>query len=509
MKRNRKRQVHPGRAACCTGSGALGRLAVSKLVFVVFWLATPVSAQEDTSRHIDPTAFVTVRIDLEQFDLRQMLELLQKYEPERLPDDAVLSMSGMATPIIDSLKSKAGATEVVASLSTLDILTGSPSLLISVSKPDAAAEAIGMVLGWVPPALGYAQHPVPGKVVVCTEPAWHRIEAATAPRQEIANALKEAESAPLSITLAFADHLAQSVASLWPDALPEDLPIELSPKAMMRHVKSVTLKAWTAPEPRLELVLACRTEEGTGVARGEVDSLFKQLSINVDQHDAGPNRVAYAATGAKLDTLLRDLSGKLSGSAQSQQAANDMKRLSIAFHNFEAKYGGFVPRMTVSPDGKPLLSWRVHLLPFFGYSDLYEQFHLDEPWDSPHNIELVEQIPLTYQSANPPGIELGRTCIQVPMMKDSYWNGRSEEWQTFRALTDSTDTICFVAAPKRKSVIWTKPDDLLVDAENPVRSLFGDRDNVLIARFNSSVITLPASITPDSLRAQLTHASGD
>ena len=36
---------------------------------------------------------------------------------------------------------------------------------------------------------------------------------------------------------------------------------------------------------------------------------------------------------------------------------------------------------------------RVALLPYLDQKPLYEKFHLDEPWDGPHNKGLVEQIP--------------------------------------------------------------------------------------------------------------------
>jgi hypothetical protein len=44
-------------------------------------------------------------------------------------------------------------------------------------------------------------------------------------------------------------------------------------------------------------------------------------------------------------------------------------------------------------EGHPLLSWRVHLLPYFSQGELWQQFKLDEPWDSPHNRPLVARIP--------------------------------------------------------------------------------------------------------------------
>ena len=54
-------------------------------------------------------------------------------------------------------------------------------------------------------------------------------------------------------------------------------------------------------------------------------------------------------------------------------------------------YGGNFPaRANFDEDGNPLLSWRVHILPYMDYGQLYDQFHLDEPWDSEHNKKLLD-----------------------------------------------------------------------------------------------------------------------
>jgi hypothetical protein len=42
----------------------------------------------------------------------------------------------------------------------------------------------------------------------------------------------------------------------------------------------------------------------------------------------------------------------------------------------------------------------VALLPHLGEKELYEQFHLDEPWDSPHNRKLLAKIPKAYSSVD-------------------------------------------------------------------------------------------------------------
>ncbi len=58
-------------------------------------------------------------------------------------------------------------------------------------------------------------------------------------------------------------------------------------------------------------------------------------------------------------------------------------------HNFHDSYGALPAANSQTADGKPLLSWRVHILPFIECVDLYEQFHLDEPWDSEQRLRGV------------------------------------------------------------------------------------------------------------------------
>ena len=52
--------------------------------------------------------------------------------------------------------------------------------------------------------------------------------------------------------------------------------------------------------------------------------------------------------------------------------------------------------MLYSKDGKPLHSWRVLILPQLDENTHYKEFRLDEPWDSPHNLPLLQRMPRVY-----------------------------------------------------------------------------------------------------------------
>src|SRR5262245_44859298 len=80
------------------------------------------------------------------------------------------------------------------------------------------------------------------------------------------------------------------------------------------------------------------------------------------------------------------------------QDVSCVKQIVLAIHNYAGHNGDKMPGPAIcAPDGTPLLSWRVAILPFIDQQKLYDQFHLDEPWDSPHNLALLPRMPVTYR----------------------------------------------------------------------------------------------------------------
>ena len=67
-------------------------------------------------------------------------------------------------------------------------------------------------------------------------------------------------------------------------------------------------------------------------------------------------------------------------------------------HNYREAHGRFPAPAIQGKDGKPLLSWRVAILPYLEEDGLYQSFKLDEPWDSPHNKPLLERMPRPLRS---------------------------------------------------------------------------------------------------------------
>src|SRR6185295_2767398 len=105
-------------------------------------------------------------------------------------------------------------------------------------------------------------------------------------------------------------------------------------------------------------------------------------------------------------------------------AMNNLKIIGLAMHNYHDTNQRFPAAAIYDKQGKPLLSWRVAILPYLNQKQLYESFHLDEPWDSEHNRKLIPRMPAEYAAAGampPPGAKpapaLGKTRYVLPTGK--------------------------------------------------------------------------------------------
>src|SRR3954466_9783237 len=78
------------------------------------------------------------------------------------------------------------------------------------------------------------------------------------------------------------------------------------------------------------------------------------------------------------------------------RAVSNLMPVGVALHNAQDEHGGLPPAVVYGEDGTPLHSWRVLILPFIEEEKLFQQFHLDEPWDSQHNLSLLPRMPATY-----------------------------------------------------------------------------------------------------------------
>lgn len=193
--------------------------------------------------------------------------------------------------------------------------------------------------------------------------------------------------------------------------------------------------------------------------------------------------------------------------ARRAQSSNNVKQILLAMHNYHDSMNAFPPAYSADKEGKPLLSWRVHILPYIEEKELYDQFRLDEPWDSEHNKKLIEKMPAIYRSPNS-AAEAGKTNYLTIRGKNTVFSGA--KGGKMRDIVDGTsNTIVLIESPDAAAVPWTKPDDFEFDPENPAKGLFGMRPGAVIAGFgDGSVRTIPESIDPEILKALFEQNDG-
>jgi hypothetical protein len=204
------------------------------------------------------------------------------------------------------------------------------------------------------------------------------------------------------------------------------------------------------------------------------------------------------------------------GARRRKVSANNLKQIVLAMYNFHDANKMLPPQAICDPNGKPLLSWRVAVLPYLEENTLYQQFKLDEAWDSPHNIKLLENMPKVYAVPGVKTREPHTTYYQAFVGPGAGFELRPAAVPPFRArglrVTEFTDgtSNTFLLAEAREALPWTKPADLKFELDGPLPKLGGPFAPGFHVAFADGVVHyLPRPATDDVLRAYITRSFGD
>jgi hypothetical protein len=180
--------------------------------------------------------------------------------------------------------------------------------------------------------------------------------------------------------------------------------------------------------------------------------------------------------------------------------AANLQRIGEAMFAYNDRHGHLPPAAREDANGQPLLSWRVELLPYLGEKELYSKFHLDEPWDSPHNFELIDLMPKAYSHpADPEAAAQGLTYYRVFVGGTTPFSARHGPVLPASFVNGTSNTFLVVTAAD--AVPWTKPEELLYDFRQPPPKLGGQVRggyNVLLA--NGKVHFMPEDSPEELLR---------
>lgn len=152
---------------------------------------------------------------------------------------------------------------------------------------------------------------------------------------------------------------------------------------------------------------------------------------------------------------------------QSREAArrsvgrNNLKQILLALYNYHDVHKHFPPAVVMGPDGKTPHSWRVAILPYLDQQALYDEYHMDEPWDSKHNMKIAKTMVPVFHNPNDDGAVTNSSYF-VLVGKDTAFGNKGG--LGFRKVTDGTSNTIAVVEAKR-DIPWTKPEDIPYDGK--------------------------------------------
>ena len=210
--------------------------------------------------------------------------------------------------------------------------------------------------------------------------------------------------------------------------------------------------------------------------------------------------------GAVGVALLLPAVQKVREAAARAKGSNNLKQITLAMFNYESAMGTYPPAAICDKNGKPLLSWRVAMLPYLEQGALYNQFKLDEPWDSDNNKKLIDKMPAVYLHPNAKP-EAGQTNYRAFV-----GGGAALDLKKGVRIVDFTDgtSNTILVAESAETVTWTKPEDFTYDPKKPLPKLGGLSNGGFSAAFaDGSVRFLRETIKETTLRGLITRAGGE
>ena len=355
----------------------------------------------------------------------------------------------------------------------------------------------------------------------------------TSTRPDLQIAMQSVEEFPVQILVLPPDYLWKTFRDLMPT-----IPTKFGggPSTLLTEGVRWTAIGIDPPNLRLQAITQSMSSEAASATASHLPKLLEalagqlrlplakggmeQLLLLVKPVVSG-DRMTISINGLpELDQSVAFLSSAMEqilGPFTSQNNLDRFKQIGLAIHNYESANKVLPPsKEGRDADGKSILSWRVHLLPYVGELELYKQFRLKEPWNSKHNLTLLDKMPDIFKGSAS-GFEAysdlkpGYTTFLAPVGDDTIFGGAKPV--KFGDVRDGvSNTIWLVEVKAEFAKPWTSPEDYVFDVANPAKGLAeiaGDKPSFLGALGDGSVTKFPLSLPPKTLLHLFQKADGN
>jgi hypothetical protein len=174
-----------------------------------------------------------------------------------------------------------------------------------------------------------------------------------------------------------------------------------------------------------------------------------------------------------------------SGDYEITERERKLTELARAIDRYRKDKGHYPPPAITDKEGKPLLSWRVAILPYMenvyingqhdgkpinGTKGLYDLFKLDEAWDGPNNKKLIDKLPSLYQSpwnALPYSqTSIGKTLTFAVVGKGAIFDPTKKGVSEADVRDGLKQTLLLLQLEEAgQAAYWTKPADIALTKE--------------------------------------------
>ena len=201
--------------------------------------------------------------------------------------------------------------------------------------------------------------------------------------------------------------------------------------------------------------------------------------------------------------------------ARRVQSSNNLKQVALALIAYHETHRNFPEAFTKNDDGRPLLSWRVAILPYLEETALERRFHQDEAWDGPDNKPLVDLCPDFYKAPGDgmnPGNQtniLGIVDADTVLAADGPVN--------IADIRDGTSNTIVAVELAGADIAWSEPRDITIDEflaamqrgpdEPGLHPVYAGGVQCMFA--DGSVHFVPTDTDPETLRALCTRSGGE
>lgn len=235
-------------------------------------------------------------------------------------------------------------------------------------------------------------------------------------------------------------------------------------------------------------------------------------------------RVGVGISSAVFLTVFVSTCNPGSGDARRRVLGSNMRQIAMALRQYEFFEGRLPPAVVRDPQGRPLYSWRVLILPYMDETLVSREFRLAEPWDSPHNRRLLGNMPRAFRRHHQDTSGQGMTPIEAVSGPGTAFEGDGQPFANPDGSSNFSDgldrTLLLVEA--ERSVPWTAPTEIEIGPARSMPSLGGiparggpwlaaegPPSHFGAASADASAHFFPRSLGADKLRALSTRNGGE